>query len=220
MPLSSSQLRDSARPGALATLLQGNARIWRGRDIAPVIARSSGFPALDRLLPGHGWPVGALTELITACEGIGELSLPLPALRALCEQDYPVAFISPPHIPYAPALKRAGLPLSRLLWVEASSDSDARWAAEQILREGGAGAILLWSDTQEGRALRRLQLAAETGQALAFVYRSIACRTQASTAAVRLVLESCATGLAIEVIKARGGRTGSVVLDSVRAASE
>jgi hypothetical protein len=35
-----------------------------------------------------------------------------------------------------------------------------------------------------------------------------------------MVLESCPSGLAIEVIKARGGRTGRVVLDAVRAASE
>lgn len=220
MPYSPSQMRASAGPEALAALLQGTAQIWRGRAIAPVGARSTGFPALDRLLPGHGWPVGALTELLTGCEGIGELSLPLPALRQLCAQDYPIAFIAPPHIPYAPALKRAGLPLSRLLWIDAASEADAHWAAEQILREGGAGAILLWSETRAERALRRLQLAAEKGQALAFVYRSPDCRAQASTAALRLVLTGSSTGLAIEVIKARGGRTGRVVLKSVRAGAE
>lgn len=220
MPLSPLQQRPAGGTGALLNLLQGNAQIWRGRDIAPVVSRATGFAPLDRLLPGHGWPVGALTEFITACEGIGELSLPMPALRSLCAQDYPVALISPPHIPYAPALKRAGIPLSRLLWIHVSSDNDARWAAEQILREGGAGAVLLWSDTHESRALRRLQLAAETGQALAFVYRSPACRAHSSTAALRLVLESSPGGLAIEVIKARGGRTGRVVLDAVRAAHE
>jgi len=204
---------------ALLAVLQGEARIWRGRDLAPVTARPTGFAALDHCLPGHGWPVGALTELLAVREGIGELSLPLPALRALCAQEYPIAFIAPPHIPYAPALRKAGIPLSRLLWIDTASDNDARWAAEQILREGGAGAILLWSDTQEGRALRRLQLAAETGRALAFLYRSAARRAHSSTAALRLVLESCAEGLAIEVIKARGGRTGRVVLEAVRAAA-
>src|SRR3978361_1164668 len=105
---------ESSRPAAasaVAALLQGTSQIWRGRDIAPVIARPTGFHKLDRLLPGHGWPGGALIELITGCEGIGELRLPMPALRELCAEGYPVAFISPPHIPYAPALKRAGLPL-------------------------------------------------------------------------------------------------------------
>ena len=218
MPLPS--LRSRTSSGAVAALLQNTSQIWRGRDIAPVVARSTGFHQLDSLLPGRGWPVGALIELIAGCEGIGELSLPIPALRELCSQDYPVAFISPPHIPYAPALKLAGLPLSRLLWVDASSDDDARWAAEQILREGGAGAILLWSETHESRALRRLQLAAEAGEALAFVYRSPKCRAQASPAALRLVLKASPQGLAVDVIKARGGFTGHVLLDSVRTSQE
>jgi hypothetical protein len=219
MPPASFESRASSA-AAVASQLQGTSQLWRGRDIAPIAARSTGFPQLDRLLPGHGWPVGALIELIAGCEGIGELSLPMPVLRELCAQDFPAAFISPPHIPYAPALKRAGLPLSRLLWIDAACDDDARWAAEQMLRAGGVGAILLWSETHENRALRRLQLAAETGRALAFVYRSPKYQAHASPAALRLVLEASPRGLAVDVIKARGGLTGRVLLDAVRICPE
>ena len=59
--------------------------LWRGSDLAhaagPCIA--SGFHALDAALPGGGWPVGALTELLPAHEGIGELRVLGHALATL-----------------------------------------------------------------------------------------------------------------------------------------
>src|SRR5438045_9440474 len=65
---------------ALATLLS-NPAIWRGDDCAPEPATlPSGFAALDAALPGHGWPQGALTEVLLECEGIGELRLTLTEL--------------------------------------------------------------------------------------------------------------------------------------------
>jgi len=60
---------------ALATVL-ANPAIWRGGDCAPEPAAvSSGFPALDAVLPGRGWPGGALTEIVLEREGIGEIRL-------------------------------------------------------------------------------------------------------------------------------------------------
>ena len=76
--------------------------------------------------------------------GSGELTLTVPALKAWCQGGRSVAFVHPPHIPYAPALARCGLTLNSLLWVVADRDEDGRWAAEQLLREGAA-AVLLWS---------------------------------------------------------------------------
>ena len=43
---------------------------------------ASGFAALDRELPGGGWPCGALTELLGGLEGIGELQIG----RASCRE--------------------------------------------------------------------------------------------------------------------------------------
>ena len=76
--------------------------------------------------------------------------------------------MAPPHVPYAPALRRAGLRLHALLWIDAGRDEDARWSAEQLLRDGTAGAVLLWSPTGDENMLRRLQLATETGKAFGF----------------------------------------------------
>jgi len=186
--------------------------VWRGHEIAPVKARSTGHAALDALLPGGGWPIGALTELIPLIEGIGEVDVLRSALKRLCDEKRHIVFVRPPYIPYAPALLRAGLPLPRVLWIDAAQDEDARWAAEQTLREGAAGAVLLWSPAVADRPLRRLQLAAEAGQSLAFIYRPAVTLNNASPAALRIVLRPASGALAVEVLKARGGRTGSVLL--------
>jgi len=201
----------ASRSEPLDALLRHSPHLWRGGEMARLQARSTGFAELDARLPGGGWPVGALIEIVPACEGLGELSLTLPALRAWSAEGRNVALIRPPHIPYAPALARYGVSLDALLWIAAPCDQDACWAAEQLLREG-AGAVLLWSATEEDRALRRLQLAAETGKACAFLYRSSATLSSASPAAVRIALYPEAEGIRAELLKVRGGRTGRLIL--------
>jgi hypothetical protein len=179
--------------------------------MARVEARSTGHELLDARLPGGGWPVGALIEITPACEGLGELRLTLPALKAWCQEGHNVAFVQPPHTPYAPALARFGLSLSSLLWVAAGRDEDARWAAEQLLREGAA-AVLLWSAAQEDRALRRLQLAAEAGKSCVFLYRPPAMPNHASPAAVRIGLSAADDGVCVDIVKARGGHAGRLIV--------
>lgn len=202
----------TARAESLETLLRGAPQtLWRGGEIARGDAQTTGHEALDALLPGGGWPTGALIEISYECEGLGELRLTLPALRAWCHEGRSVAFVRPPHIPYAPALARFGLPLKSLLWVVADRDDDGRWAAEQLLREGAA-AVLLWSDAQEDRALRRLQLAAEAGKACAFLYRQALTLNQASPAAVRIALSPAEDGVGVDLAKVRGGRPGRLTL--------
>jgi hypothetical protein len=198
----------------------GSSHLWLGRQLATSAAQSTGFSALDNVLPGRGWPIGALTELIPAVEGIGELRLLLPALRSLSrEQGRPIVFIRPPHLPYPPALARAGLPLASIIRIETQDDEDARWAAEQTLREGVAGAVLLWSNASADLPLRRLQLAAQEGQALAFLYRSPRCLNNASPAAVRLTLHPAPGAIRIKVIKARGGTREASLLCPLRDAA-
>jgi protein ImuA len=200
------------RSRPLASLLQEIPGVWRAHELAPVKARSTGHGVLDALLPGGGWPIGALTELIPLIEGIGEVTVLQMALKRLCAEKRHIVFVHPPYIPYAPALLSAGLPLPRVLWIDAACDADAHWAAEQTLREGAAGAVLLWSYAVADRPLRRLQLAAEAGQSLAFIYRPAVTLNHSSPAALRIVLRPVAGALGVEVLKARGGRGGAVSL--------
>lgn len=149
--------------------------------------------------------MGALTELLPSQEGIGELGLIMPALAHLSQRGRWVAWIAPPYIPYAPALAGQGIRLSQLLIIQPQSSRDSLWAVEQTLRSGQCGAVVTWPREIDDRALRRLQLAAEAGQAWGLLYRSPQTATTASPAALRISLQSAAEGLSVRILKRRGG---------------
>lgn len=181
--------------------------IWRGDRRAQTTADAvpTGFAALDELLPGGGWPRGALTELLLARQGIGELRLLMPALARLPEADGWLAWVAPPYVPYATALAAAGIDLARVLVAKPPTDADAWWTAEQALRSGACGALLAWLRAADERRMRRLQLAAETGHAWGVLFRHARAAGERSPAALRLLLEPAAEGLAVHVLKRRGG---------------
>ncbi len=187
--------------------------VWRGSEAATALSViSTGFAALDRCLPGKGWPVGALTEICPQVPGSGEVRLVIPALATLSNGNADdmgwIAWISPPHSLYPPALASGGVRLSRLLLAQAADNTDVLWGMEQALRSGSCQAVLGWADKASERSLRRLQLAAESTNAWAVLYRPVHCLNQASPAALRLRLTAVADGLEIDVLKSRGGQPG------------
>lgn len=174
---------------------------------------ASGHAQLDAVLPGGGWPLGALVEIVPLEHGIGELRLLLPAMASILASGRGALLVDPPFIPYAPALLQHGLDLSRLLVIHPADTSQALWAMEQSLRTGACGAVLAWGDHDDGKVLRRLQLAAETGQAMGVLYRS-RMPGEHSPCAVRLSLEPEDGAVRLRVLKARGSIPGrSVRLD-------
>jgi hypothetical protein len=187
-------------------LLQ-SADIWRGGQLtAAARAVSSGYSELDELLPGGGWPQGALTEILMPRQGIGALRLLMPALARLSHEDRWICWVAPPHIPYAPALVAAGVDLSRVLLVHPRARQDGLWAVEQSLRSGHCGAVLAWPTLDDSSVMRRLQLAAEAGDALGFLFRSHRFIQRPSPAALRIELDTHVDGnLSVSILKRRGG---------------
>jgi len=204
-------------------------QLWRGDRRAEVAVPSepTGHAALDALLPGGGWPRAALTELLVRTAGIGELSLLAPTLARLSRQDTWIALVAPPHFPYAPALAAAGVALSRLLLIQAEQGADRLWAMEQALASGACSAVIGWPAFVHERGLRRLQLAAEHGQALGMFFSS-GQATSSSLAALRLELHpEEASGprpgndpgparLGVRVLKVRGPGIGNTLVLDVR----
>jgi len=189
---------------ALAAVL-ANPAIWRGGDCAPEpAAMPSGHAALDAVLPGRGWPSNALTEILLAREGIGEIRLMLPALGRLQAQGRDVVWIAPPHLPYAPALAAAGLDLARLVVVRCHA-ADQLWAYEQALRAPECGAAFAWLDPRSDRVLRRLAVAAREGRTWGVLWRRPGVEARATAAALRLGLQARDGRLAVSVLKRRGG---------------
>lgn len=204
--------------GSVLTELRARCLELRATGALRPAGLATGFASLDAVLPGGGWPLGAVTELLTECAGIGELSLLLPALVSLARSGRTLACIAPPHLPYAPALQQAGLPLERLLWLPLTDPRQALWAAEQLLRCPALGAVLLWPPAIDERQVRRLQLAAEAGGGCALLYRPAQVAATASPAALRLRLHACHDGLRIEIRKSRGGSAHALVVRPVAAA--
>lgn len=191
--------------GAVVALerLLDQRRVWKGRSTPqPASAQPTGHAALDALLPTGGWPEAALSEILYAADGSGELRLLWPTLARLTASGERVALVAPPHLPYPQAWQAAGVDLRRLALIEASG-REALWAAEQCLRSGSCGAVLCWLPQADDRALRRLQVAAETGQTLAFAYRPLAAARNPSPAALRIAVE--ARPAQLRVLKCRGG---------------
>ena len=178
--------------------------VWRRSANAShhVRAISTGLAALDAQLPGGGWPCGALSEILFTHDGLGELSLLMPALAELTRKGQRVVFVAPPYIPYAPALAAHGLDLRHVVQIDADAD-DGAWSAEQCLRSGSCGAVLGWMQQADYTQLRRLQLAAESGDALAFLFRPAQAMTKASPAALRLQLHADAGCVDVEILKCR-----------------
>jgi protein ImuA len=217
----------ASRVAAAALLVQTNARlslpVWRAGELAsePLPTGTTGWPALDAVLPGGGWPLAGLTELLGA-PASGELELLAPWLRRLSTPEAPaprLLWIAPPGVPCAAALQALGLAWPQLVTVTPANAADAAWAAEQALRSGSCAAVLLWCHgtghvaSQSARqapafastGLRRLHLAAQAGRTPLMALRPLSARTQSSPAPLRL---ACVPGagrrLAVEVFKRRG----------------
>ena len=191
--------------GAVVSLdgLLDQRRVWRGRQEAPPSGlQPTGHRLLDAALPTGGWPSAALTEILLPADGAGELQLLWPSLARLTQAGERIVLVAPPFIPYAPAWLAAGVDIAHLTVIEAQG-SEALWAAEQCLRSGSCGAVLCWPKTADDRALRRLQVAAQTGETLGFAMRAQQAAMNPSPAALRISVHTRPAQL--QVLKCRGG---------------
>ena len=190
---------------ALETLLAAQT-LWRAGRTATLTAEgeSTGHAPLDALLPQGGWPRRALTELLLPADGVGELELLFPTLARMTQAGGTVVIVAPPYIPYAPAWQAAGVELAHLEIVEAQP-RDALWAFEQCLRSGTCAAVLGWPRNADAQSLRRLQVAADSGDCLGFAFRDRKHLANPSPAALRLEQ----AGGAWHVRKCRGGQPPS-----------
>lgn len=178
--------------------------LWRASRLAHPQGRcaDTGFALLSAELPGGGWPLGNLIELLVRQAGIGEMQLLRPALGNLGQRS--IMLVQPPHLPQISAWANWNCAPSRLMWVQAQRPADALWASEQVLRSGTFGALLLWQDRIRNQALRRLQLAAQDSDTLFILMRPLAAAQQPSPSPLRLALEPNPRGLSVSILKRRG----------------
>lgn len=178
--------------------------LWRASQLARSATRciDTGHPALSNQLVGGGWPTSSLTELLVERAGAGEWRLLAPALAKVAHRK--IVLIEPPHPPHAIALAGLGIDVGNLLWIKSKVSADALWAAETVLRSSSCGSVLLWANHIRQESLRRLHLAAQSGENLLYIIRPIAAAQDASPSPLRLTVRPAAGGVNIGFIKRRG----------------
>lgn len=178
--------------------------LWRGSQLARAYGKTidTGYAALSAELPGGGWPVGALVELLVQQPGIGEMRLLNPALVASSKR--PVALLQAPHMPNGLAFAYLGVPLDKLMMLRAPKTADALWCAERVLNARSCGALLIWQQHIRSEALRRLHLAAQATETLLILVRPLAAAQDSSPATLRLGVRPADGGIVVDVIKRRG----------------
>lgn len=210
---------------------QVSSALWRGSQLkngglagTPAAVYPTGFAALDAELPGGGWPAQGVTEILQPHDSWLEWRLLLPALqRCVAQQQIrrgrPLVLLGPPWPPHLPGLVQAGLKASDVVWVRTQGQR-LLWAAEQVIKAEGAGAVLAWLPQARPEHLRRLQTMAQSCSAPVFVLRPVSVLADSSAAPLRVSLSlgqprdagagvSDALGVAgaelcVQVVKRRG----------------
>lgn len=198
-PLTTTTNAQAALDEALRT------NVWRADQLAVSRATTmtSGHAMLDTELPNGGWPRSALVELLVQQHGIGEMQLLKPALAALSRQQH-VAFVQPPYLPHTMAFKAWQLLDKNVLWLRPQSSTDALWSAEQILKNGSCGAVVLWQSNVRPESLRRLNLAAQATDTWLWLVRPLAAAADASPSPLRIALRPALGGISVDILKRKG----------------
>ena len=212
--------------------------VWRAGELGAACVQTiaTGYDALSRVLPGGGWPCGAMTEVLQSQPGQHEWGLVAPAIGALQAAslegslhklaDKWVVLVGAPHCPFGPALGARQLNMQRLLniHIEKSDNPATLWATREALQCADVTAVLAWLPDARSAHLRRLQIAAQTHNKLLFVFRPLQAQNESSPAPLRLRLAGVGMGvgaahnLQIDVFKRRGPPLAAPVLIDTRPA--
>ncbi len=209
---------------ALPSGLAFNADVWRAAELGrhKLPALDTGYAPLNQVLPGGGWPQGALVEMLQPQAGLHEWGLLAPALAAV-QAAAPaklVVLVGPPWLPFGPALGARQLDMQRVLCVHSQGPA-LLWATREALQCADVAAVLAWLPDARSAHLRRLQMAAQAHSQLLFVFRPLRAQLESSPAPLRLLLEGAATEegkLRVHVLKRRGPPLAAPLLLATRPA--
>jgi protein ImuA len=182
----------------------------------------SGLAEVDAVLPGGGFPRGALAELAGG-PASGKTAVALSVIAGLGERDL-AAYVDGRGELYPPAAAALGVDLSRLLIVRPAAPAargrdpglGALWAAEALLGSGAFAAVAVdagWPAALRGAdaAARRLRAAAERGGAAGLWLSAkdgarppAALRVEMEVRSGRVVARRTVGGVAVPA-RARGG---------------
>jgi len=203
---------------------------------------TSGWGALDRILPARAFARGTVVEWLAGGRGSGAVTLALTAAREACREGGALVVIDRERSFYPPAAAGLGIDLANLIVVR-PREPDHAWALDQVLRSPAVAAVLCWPGRWDDHTFRRLQLAAETSGSLGLLLREISVRSEPSWADLRLLVEPLPKNLLpknslpntllpnkslpgvgrrlrVELLRSRGGMSGGTVELEIHPAGE
>jgi protein ImuA len=207
--------------------------VWRAGEMGSSGAQmlSTGYAALDAVLPGGGWPQGALVEVLQPQSGQQEWGLLAPGLaRAISQPATPdepgaqlIALVGAPYLPFGAALGARQIDMRRLISIHGKPGHPPSllWATREALQCADVAAVLAWLPDARSAHLRRLQIAAHAHHKLLFVFRPLRAQNESSPAPLRLLLEGAAEeggNLRVHVLKRRGPPLAAPLLIDTRPA--
>lgn len=181
-------------------LLQRKQLIWQGSEQDTVLkTQPSFFSEWDAQL--QGFPKTGVVEVQSPI-GIGEFRLFTPLMKEVGQQRI-IVLINPPATPSAHYFEKEGINPSNVLVIRQSKHN--LWAAEQCLKGGCSALVYLWHSQLEIHQVRRLQIAAEQGQALNIHFNLDRQNTRSLPIPLSVILTPIESGIEVKVNKRRGG---------------
>jgi hypothetical protein len=177
---------------------------------------SSGYAALDGILPERGLRRGTLVEWLEDGPGSGAGTLALAAGREASRDGGALVVVDRPEAAcrfYPPAAAALGIDLERTLLVRPARAADEAWALDQALGSRGVGAVACWcgSKRRGTRDWRRWQLAAERGGCLGLFIRPSHTRAEPCWSELRLLVGRCDRRIQVTLLRSRLGVAGATV---------
>lgn len=172
----------------------------------------TGMPALDELLPGGGWPQAGLVEIIVPDDHADAVTLVLPLLARLGEQERWLGLVAPPCLPRSRILQDPGINPLRMQQVNPHAGRSDMWTMEYMLQDGNYSVVLGWPSCDTELVARRLANAALAGNALGILFRYESFTRKASATGLRLQLEVNEAGKLLYRLNSRGERKSAAVV--------
>lgn len=206
-------LNVSLLPSAVASSL------WRANEVGTPVSSvlSTGFEALDKELPGGGWPCHSLTEVLQPQPSIAEWRLLGPAMRAVVANGQDIVVVGPAQRPHLAGLQYVGIDQKHLVWIRADSPSERLWVTEQLVKANACGMLVAWLPQARQEQIRRLQVCAQACDGPVILCRPASAEHEASAAPLRIQLTyGVDWELRVHVLKRRGAtHEGLLSLPSV-----
>ena len=164
------------------------------------------IPSIDAVLPGGGLPPAQVHEIVAADAGAAATGFSAVLLARLAGKGSVIWCRRDPGLHgiklYGAGVAAFGLDLRRLLLVRVRREIEVLWAMEEGIRSGAVSAVLGEVTTIPPIALRRLQLAAETGGATGLLLRPPGAALAAVSATTRWRVASAPTTLTLRLREA------------------